>query len=122
MTAAPCFELISDSAFPQRDLLLDSAQMAQRLSAHIGANGPVAIQRCERTRVKYQPGKSLRVLYRIQVNGCSYTIATRAFIDGRSKSAFERAANKAVANGPLLPVGRDTELDLVYWTFPNDRK
>ena len=122
MSAAPLVELSNDPALPHRDLLLDVTQAARMLSARIGVSGPVEIQRCERARVKYLPGASLRVLYRVEAGGRSYTIATRAFTDGRSQSAFERAASQAVPTGALSPVGHDAELGLVYWTFPNDRK
>ena len=122
MSAAPSIELLNDPAMPHRDLLLNVMQAAQRLSARAGLRGPVAIQRCERARVKYLPGASLRVLYRVEVGGRPYSIATRVFTDGRSKSAFERAASRAVPSGDLRPVGHDAELDLVFWVFPNDRK
>ena len=122
MSAAPCVDLLKDSALPYRDLLLDIPQAARRLSARIGVDGPIEIQRCERARVKYLPGTSLRVLYRVQVSGRLYTIATRTFTAGLSRSVFERAVSRAVPSGVLLPVGHDAELDMVYWTFPNDRK
>ena len=122
MSAAPSIELLNDPALPQRDLLLDITQAARMLSARIGLGGSVEIQRCERARVKYLPGAALRVLYRVEVGGRSYTIATRVFTDGGSRCAFERAATRAVPSGDLRPVGHVPELGLVYWTFPNDRK
>ncbi|MGA9773567.1 MAG: aminoglycoside phosphotransferase family protein [Blastocatellia bacterium] len=114
--------LATDAAIPQRDLLLDCAEVARRLSAQLGADGAVEINRCERLRVKYSPGASLRVLHRIQVEAVSYVIAARTFTRGRSESAFDRARKRAVRSGALLPVARDAEFDTVYWTFPNDRK
>ena len=122
MSAAPSVELLNDPAFPRRDLLLDVGQAVRWLSPRIGLNGPIAIERCERARVKYRPGVSLRVLYRIEAGGRAHTLATRVFTGGRSNAAFERAASKAVPSGNLRPVGHDAELDLVFWTFPNDRK
>ena len=122
MSAAPSIELLNDAALPQRDLLLDVTQAARILSTRIGLRGPVEIQRCERARVKYLPGASLRVLYHVEVGGRPYAIATRVFTDGRSKPAFERAASRAVPSGDLRPVSHDAELGLVFWTFPNDRK
>lgn len=114
--------LAADAALPQRDLLLDVDEVARRFSAQLGRNGAIRIDRCERLRIKYSPGASLRVLHRIQVGACSYTVAARAFTGGRSESAFNRAVKRAVLCGGLLPVARDAELDTVYWIFPNDRK
>src|SRR2546423_14639614 len=122
MSRAARINLATDPAFPQRDLLLDVGEVARRFSAQLGAEGAIKIDRCQRLRAKYSPGSSLRVLHRIQVGASFYTIAARAFTGDRSKSAFERARQKSVSCGPLLPVARDTELDTVYWTFPNDRK
>jgi Ser/Thr protein kinase RdoA (MazF antagonist) len=122
MTATPRINLASDPALPQRDLLLDVGEVARRFSAQLGAGGAIKIDRCERLRIKYSPGASLRVLHRIRVGAASYTVAGRAFTAGRSQSVFERAIKKTVSCGPLLPVARDSELDTVYWTFPNDRK
>jgi thiamine kinase-like enzyme len=114
--------LATDAALPQRDILLDVDEVARSFSARLGPGGAIEIDRCERVRIKYSPGASMRVLHRIQVGACSYTVAARAFTGGRSESAFNRAAKRAVLCGGLLPVAHDAELDTVYWTFPNDRK
>src|ERR1700754_2556608 len=111
MTANSRIDLMPDPVLPQRDLLLDVAQAARRLSAQIGAHGPIQIRRCERLRVKYSPGASLRVLYRVQVGARTYTTAARAFSEGRSQSVFDRAARKAIPSGALQPVTHDAELD-----------
>lgn len=122
MSAATCINLATDPALPQRDLLLDVHAVLGRLSSQLGSDGAVKIDSCECLRIKYSPGSSLRLLHRIRVGASSYTVASRAFTDGRSKSAFERAQGKAIYCGSLLPIARDAELDTVYWTFPNERK
>jgi tRNA A-37 threonylcarbamoyl transferase component Bud32 len=116
------FNLATDSALPQRDLLLDVDEVVRRLSAQLVSDRVIKIDRCERLRVKYSPGASLRVLHGVEVRGSSYIVAARAFNGGRSKSAFERATSNIVSCGHLLPVAHDEEIDTVYWTFPNDRK
>ena len=88
--------LAADPALPQRDLLLDDEQMAARLSSLIPHRGPRSIDSCEKQRIKYRIGESLRVLYRLSVNGRSHLIAT-----------------KAVAGTDNHPS---------FWMFPNDRK
>ena len=120
--SAAHINLATDPALPQRDLLLDVDETLRRLSAQLGSDGPIKIDSCERLRIKYSPGASLRMLHRIQIGTSSYTVAAHTFTEGRSKSAFERAKVKAIPCGSLLPIARDAELDTVYWTFPNERK
>lgn len=122
MSRAARANLATDPALPQRDLLLDLDEITKRLSAQLGSGGAIKIDSCERLRIKYSPGASLRLLHRIQIGTASYTVAAHAFTEGRSKAAFERAEAKAIPCGALLPVMRDAELDTVYWTFPNERK
>jgi aminoglycoside phosphotransferase len=85
--------LASDPELPQRDQLLDEQQMAARLSSLIERDGPAVIDHCEIQRIKYRIGESLRVLYRVSVNGCPQLVA--------AKVSAVRAA---------------------FWKFPNDRK
>ncbi len=110
--------LAPDPAVPARDLLLDPGAAEARLRACLGP----AVAGCERTRVKYRVGESLRVLYRVAVDGRSIPVALRTFPSGRSQEAFRRAVVAALRTGPLPPVGHDVELRAVTWTFPNDRK
>ena len=122
MSRAARVNLATDPALPQRDLLLDLDEVIKRLSAQLGSDGAIRIDNCERLRIKYSPGASLRLLHRIRIGAASYTVAAHAFTEGRSHSAFERAKGKSIPCGPLLPIVRDAELDAVYWTFPNERK
>lgn len=122
MTAPASVNLAADAALPQRDRLLDVDEVARRFSARLGCDGALGIQHCERLRVKYAPGASLRTVHRIQVGEASYTIAARTFTGGRSALAFAQTAERHAACAPLLPVVHDSELDTIYWTFPNDRK
>lgn len=114
--------LARDPFLPQRDVLLDARAVAKRLSAALGVKGQLAISACERVRTKYRVGESLRVLHRIRVGACDYTIAARTFAAGESLRAYERAARVAIDCAPLRAVLHDAELETVFWTFPNDRK
>ena len=95
--------LAPDPALPQRDLLLNDQQMAARLSSLIS---PSVIGTCEKQRIKYRIGESLRVLYRLSVNGRAHLVAARAFAGSSGKSA------QFV----------DSNIRAVFWMFPNDRK
>jgi aminoglycoside phosphotransferase len=114
--------LAPDPELPQRDVLLDPAAMAERLAERLGRDGDPPIDRCERLRAKYQVGRSLRVLYGVEVCGERRLVAARTFRPERSLTVYREALDSAVATGVLRPVGLDPELATVFWTFPNDRK
>jgi aminoglycoside phosphotransferase len=115
--------LARDPQLPQRDLLLDAGAVAERLAARLGSTGPVRVSACARLRTKYRIGRSLRVLHRVRIEGRDYTVAARAFADGKSRGAFERALPGATTDcAPLRPVLHDAGIDTVFWTFPNDRR
>jgi Ser/Thr protein kinase RdoA (MazF antagonist) len=111
--------LVPDPAVPARDVLLDPRAAAVRIGACLHEEG---IDRCERLRVKYRVGESLRVLYAVTVRGRRVPVSVRTFRGGRSAKAFRLALETAVPAGTLPPVARDAELDAVFWVFPNDRR
>ena len=112
--------LAYDRALPQRDLLLDLPSVSMHLSRLLGHGAPASIDQCERLRVNYQIGRSLRVLHRVAIDGAPYILAARALRDGRGREAYDRtrATAPAVLHGPVY----DCEIDTVFWTFPHDRK
>ena len=103
--------LAPDPGVPQRDALLDEQRMATLLGA----------DRCERVNAKYRVGDSLRVVYRLEADGVSHTVAGRTFA-GRSRSVYRRAAARTLPAGRLPAVLHVQELETVFWTFPNDRR
>jgi aminoglycoside phosphotransferase len=111
--------LAPDPAVPARDVLFDPRAAAVRIGACFNEEG---IDRCERLRVKYRVGESLRVLYAVTVRGQRVPVSVRTFRGGRSAKAFRQALETAVPAGPLPPVARDADLDAVFWVFPNDRR
>jgi Phosphotransferase enzyme family len=111
--------LAPDPAVPARDVLLDPRAAAGRIEASFHEEG---IDRCERLRVKYRVGESLRVLYAVTLRGRRVRVSVRTFRGGRSADAFRQALETAVPAGPLPPVARDADLDAVFWVFPNDRR
>jgi aminoglycoside phosphotransferase len=114
--------LARDAVLPQRDALLDTGIVADRIGRLIGSDGPVTIGKCERLRVNYQINKSLRVLHRVDAAGASWTISARAFRDGRGERAYDEARAASVPCAGVRPVFYDAELNTVFWVFPNDRK
>jgi len=115
-------ELAPDPQLPQRDVLLDPDAVAERLRRLLGSDGELAVGRCERVRAKYQVGRSLRVLHRIEVDGERHLVSARTFAPERAAAVYVRALATAVPTGTVRPVVHDPELATVFWTFPNDRK
>lgn len=115
--------LAPDPVVPQRDHLLDLDKIAYRLSTRLGVDGSVSIRSCELGGICYRPGKRLRVVYRLGIDGREVQAAASTF---RSRDDGERAFRESVGTarqaGSLRPVVHDTDLDTVFWTFPNDRK
>jgi aminoglycoside phosphotransferase len=114
--------LAPDPGVPGRDVLLDADQMADRLATLMGTDGPAAIERYSRGRVKYRVGDSLRLVHELEVASALWLVASRTFPDGRSEGVYEHARASARDAGPLRAVAHDPELQTVFWTFPNDRK
>jgi aminoglycoside phosphotransferase len=111
--------LAPDPAVPARDLLLDPRIAAVRLQACLAGE---RVESCERIRVKYRVGESLRVLYTAGLRRRGVPVTVRTFRGGRSARAFGQALESAVPAGSLPPVAHDPELDAVFWVFPNDRR
>jgi Ser/Thr protein kinase RdoA (MazF antagonist) len=115
--------LDTDSAVPQRDVLLDPALVAERLRRVLGRAGRLRIDDCLQLRVKYRVGARLRVVHRIRVGAVSFDVAASTFPTlERSEKAYAEARTRVVACGLVRPVAHDRELKTVFWTFPNDRK
>ncbi len=116
--------LAPDRELPGRDVLLDPLAVAGRLPGVLGADGRVQIDSCRLVRVKYRVGESLRVVYRLELDGREHLVTARLFRSGRSDHAYERAIaqDPRPGSGPLRSVGHDPDLGAVWWTFPRDRK
>lgn len=114
--------LAHDPRLPYRDLLLDPEVAGRRLALRLRSGWAADVSGCELTRVKYRVGESLRVVYRLRVDGDEQLVAARMFTGGASAEIYRKAAARAVPSRSLRPVARDAELDTVIWTFPNDRK
>jgi hypothetical protein len=72
-------DLRPDPAVPQRDILMDSDFVAERLSSQLGVNGTVAIETCRRDSVSYRVGGRLRVGYRVRIAGRDHHVAASTF-------------------------------------------
>jgi hypothetical protein len=105
--------LAPDPVMSRRDELLDDDALVSRLSSLLG----VQVDRCERIRTTYHPGRSLRVLLRVESADATRHVSARMFAPCTSTSRFERA--RVAAGGAAL---HDEELATVFTIFPFDRK
>ena len=116
-------DLCHDPVLPQREAVVRPAEVAERLSSLLGVGEPLPVRDCRVARVNYQPGKSLRVVYELELPGQHLIVALRAFPSGRSDksaSAYGKAVVTAIEYDGVRGVAHDPELNAVFWTFPND--
>jgi aminoglycoside phosphotransferase (APT) family kinase protein len=109
-TVAARHGLAPDEELPGRDLLLDQDAAGEHVAGLLGRE----VTGCELVRVKYRIGESLRVTYRLVVDGRRELLTVRAFRPGQSGSAYGKAAGAGVWHDPAL--------DAVWWAFPADRR
>jgi len=123
VTGASPIALAIDVALPRRDDMLDVGRIAQRLSALLLDTGRYPIASVTLARVNYHAGKTVRAVYRIDVDGVSHTVAARMFADAHAaERVYRRAEAVARPVDRLRGVVYDPLLRTVFWTFPNDRK
>jgi aminoglycoside phosphotransferase len=109
-------DLAPDPLLPARDVLLDPGSVGELLSDDGGAVATDAVL----VRTKYRIGESLRVLYRVTVEGSEHLVAGRMSPPGRRVSAG--AVVPTATGAGLPPVFVSGALDTVWWTFPHDRR
>lgn len=118
-TSSPAWTgLAPDPALPQRDLLLDEQQMAVRLSVLFTRGRSAVVDSSEKQRVKYRIGESLRVLYRVSLNGRAHLVAAKAFAEPSASTATGASGDAAQTSARFV----DRNLRAAFWIFPEDRK
>jgi tRNA A-37 threonylcarbamoyl transferase component Bud32 len=120
---SPPVELAADAALPFRDVLFDIDDMSQRLRSALATDPSVEMTSLELVRVNYQPGRSLRAVYRADACGVTRTIAARMFPQpANSDAVYRRSLPVEKGRSPIRATGHDTAAAIVFWVFPNDRK
>lgn len=123
MTDTNALPLVADPAVPQRDRLMDTDAIARLLSTKLGRHRSVDIRSCRLDWINYRPGRRLRVIYRVGIEGRDLRVAAGTFRSAsRGQRAYEKAMDTARDSGPLQRVAYDAGLETVFWTFPNDRR
>src|SRR6185436_15224852 len=117
----------ADPALPDLAKALDETAMRAILSEALQAGGGAPLERCTITWIKYRPGRSCTVAWRLLLGDGAASTEQRAygrmFPPGTSMERFVRtstARRVPTAAGPA--VLHLAEHDMVVWLFPNDRK
>ena len=116
-----------DAALASLAEALDEDRMARELGALL--RPWYYVRSCEVTRVKYRPGRSAVIGYRLSVDDVRTGAVRDQLVCGGlypTGQAWERhrkaCAIARTEGGMLRPVSLIEELGMVVWAFPNDRK
>ncbi len=126
-------DLPSDARLPQLPIILDVEVMRERfqdcLFVSVSDRTQFAVRHCEIIQVRYKPASSCMVSYRLDIQHGEtgerkeQILCGRAFPNGRSQSQWEKAATQALVQPRFgKPLIHLPEIEMVLWSFPNDRK
>jgi hypothetical protein len=126
-------EIPTDALLPQLPVVLDPDAMKTRLGEQIFESVQererFLIRTCEIDRVRYKPESSCMVTYRLEIEDRAtgeigeQVLSGRAYPNGQAQPQWEKASCLTMAQprfGP--PLLNLPDLDMVLWSFPNDRK
>ena len=122
-----------DARLPQLPIILDMEVMRERfqdnLFLSVSDRTQLVIRQCEIVQIRYKPASSCMVSYRLDIENTStgergeQIVCGRAFPQGRSQLQWEKASTRTLVQprfgNPLVHL---SEIEMVLWSFPNDRK
>ncbi len=117
--------LPQDPQLPQLPTALDGAAMAPVFAGML--RGPELLS-CEVDRVKYRPGRSCSVSYRLRLLDAQrgefeQRVSARFCSGGDAQRRFEQAGQRGGRQSPAGPaLQHDAALDMMAWWLPNDPK
>jgi hypothetical protein len=126
-------DIPTDPRLPQLPIILDVEVMREKLQDRMFASDRTrtqfAVRQCEIMQIRYKPASSCMVSYRLEIENTStgergeHIVCGRAFPEGRSQSRRERAEAHALVQPRFgKPLIHLPEIEMVLWSFPNDRK
>lgn len=122
-----------DVRLPQLSMILDTEAMRRTLWNGMFESASVRdrflIRQCDIIQVRYKPESSCMVSYRLNVENVEtgesgeQILCGRAFPDGRSLPQWEKASTQALVQPRFgKPLIHLPEVEMILWSFPNDRK
>ncbi len=126
-------DLPTDTRLPQLPIILDMEIMREKfqdcLFVSINDQTQFVVRQCEIIQIRYKPASSCMVSYRLGIENTStrehgeQILCGRAFPEGCSQSQWEKAGARALVQPcfgkPLIHL---SDLEMVLWSFPSDRK
>ena len=122
-----------DVQLPQLSMILDTEAMRKTLWNGMFESTSVRdrflIRQCDIIQVRYKPTSSCMISYRLDVENVEtresgeQILCGRAFPNGRSLPQWEKASTQALVQPRFgKPLIHLPEVEMVLWSFPNDRK
>ena len=126
-------DLPTDARLPQLPIILDVGVMRDKFRDYLFASASdrtqFVVRQCEIIQIRYKPAASCMVSYRLDIEDTStgergeHIVCGRAFPAGCSRSQWEKAGARALVQprfrNPLIHL---PDIEMVLWSFPNDRK
>ncbi len=122
-------EIPRDIKLPQLAAVLDRQRMGVEFERMLDRSNRSRVTGCEIEWVKYRPSQDCRIAYRLTVEGdmhpdrVTQIVYARMLPKGAALSRYRRGCEAPLVQ-PLVgpPIAHLEDLDLVVWSFPNDRK
>ncbi|MBH0204104.1 MAG: phosphotransferase [Nitrospira sp.] len=126
-------DLPMDARLPQLPTILNVEAMREQLQGCMFASRndrtQWVVRQCEIIQVRYKPTSSCMVSYRLDIENLStgtrgeQIVCGRAFPEGCSQSQWEKAGARALVQPRFgKPLIHLPDIEMVLWSFPNDRK
>lgn len=122
-------QLPPDPVIPYLPVALNAQTMAQLLQEKVFSNLDLGVRHIEIERIKYKPGRSCLVCYRLQlIHGTSgktdeLLLCARFYRSGGSHAPYVRALCNHAPDTPIhVPLIHLQDFDCLIWVFPNDDK
>jgi hypothetical protein len=118
-----------DEALPQMTTLMNVAAMREIFQRRLFVAPNAQVAACEIDRIKHKAGANCMVSYRLSLFDQAtqlrdeQILCARIYQAGESLARFHKAQLQPIAATQLAPpLLHVPELEMVVWTFPNDRK
>ena len=127
------YDLPTDACLPQLPTILDPEIMKAYLQRHMFLSSTdqtrFMIHSCSIMQIRYKPTRSCMVSYRLEIEDTAtgtcgeQILCGRAVPSGKSESKWKKAA-ESILTQPRFgkPLIHLPTVDMVLWSFPNDRK
>ncbi|MEK7762226.1 MAG: aminoglycoside phosphotransferase family protein [Nitrospirota bacterium] len=131
--SGPVHEIPTDALLPQLSMILDQTAIKDRLQAQMFESAQerkrFVIRSCKIDRVRYKPESSCMVTYRLEIEDTTtretgeQVLCGRAYPKGLSLSQWDKGRMRPLVQPQFgQPLIYLPDLELVLWSFPNDRK